>query len=97
MFLPGEDQIVAHRKLREYLKQLERPADAEPIDIAGPHAGGHFAVDTHLAIAGRQLPQNAIEELGLPGPVGPDDAENFAFAYLERNVIDRGDPAKRLA
>ena len=49
MFLPGEDQVVAHRKLRENLQQLKRPADAEAIEVAGAHAGRDLAINAHLA------------------------------------------------
>ena len=49
VLLAGEDEVVAHRKLRKHLQQLKGAADAEPIEIAGAHAGRPLAVDAHLA------------------------------------------------
>ena len=49
MLLPGEDQVFAHRQLRKHLQQLEGAADAEPVELGGPHAGDDLAVDLHFA------------------------------------------------
>src|SRR5439155_9668113 len=33
-------------------------------------------------------PRQQVEERGLPGPVGPDDAEELAFRHLEADIGD---------
>ncbi len=97
MFLSGEDEIVAHRELRKHLQQLKRPAHAKTVDIAGAHARSHPAVDPHLALVRHQLAEHAVKQCRFSRTVRADDAEDFAFVHIERNIIDRGDAAEMLA
>ena len=97
MFLAGENEIVAHRELRKHLQQLKSAADAEPVDIAGSHAGRLLAVDPHLALVRRQLAEHAVEQCRFARAVRPDDAEDFAFLHVEGDAVDRGDAAESFA
>src|SRR6185295_16287492 len=74
VFLPGEDQVLAHRQLREHLQQLEGAADPEAVELAGPHAGDAAAVDAHLP---RRRPDQA-EDVALAHVEG--DAVDRAYA-----------------
>src|SRR5579863_914037 len=96
MLLRRQDEIVAYRELRENLQELESAADAQPIEIAGAHAGGDAPVELHRAGGWLQLAENAIEQGGLAATIGPDDAEDLAFAHLEGNPVDRDDAAEML-
>ena len=46
---------------------------------------------------GTVLPEDAVEERRLAAPVGPDDAEDLALLEVERDIVDRPDPAEGLA
>ncbi len=61
MLLTGKDEIVPRGELRENLQHLESPADAQTVEIAGPHARGHRAVDADLASVRLILAEDAIE------------------------------------
>src|SRR6185503_5312620 len=95
VLLAGEDQVLAHRKLREHLQQLEGAADAEAVELAGPLAVDGAPVDAHLAGRRRELPEDAVEQRRLARAVGPDQAEDFALAHLEGNAVHRADAAER--
>src|SRR3981081_420889 len=97
MFLPGENEIVTHRKLRKHLQQLKRPAHPQGIEVAGAHAGGNLAIDADRPVVRHELTQDAIEQRGFARAVGPDDAEDLAVPHLERHAIDRRYAAKGLA
>src|ERR1051325_1941827 len=96
VFLPGEDQVLAHRQLREHLQQLEGAADPEAVELAGPHAGDAAAVDAHLPRRRRELAEDAVEQRRLSRAVRPDQAEDLALAHVEGDAVDRAYAAERL-
>src|ERR671912_492321 len=96
MLLPGEDEVVAHRKLREHLQQLEGAADAEAVEIGRAQAGDIAAVEGDGAGIRQQLTENAVEQGRLAGPVRTDDAEDLTLAHLKREAVDSGDAAEAL-
>ena len=96
MLLAGKHQVLAHRKLRKDLQQLERAADAEAVQVRGPHAGDRPAVEAHLAGGRRELAENAVEQRRLAGTVGPDEAEDFAFVHGEGHPVYGADAAEGL-
>src|SRR3974390_1402879 len=96
MLLPCKDKVVADRKLRKNLQQLECSAHAQPVKVARAHTRRQLAIDAYLARARLQLAKHAIEQGGFPGAVRPDDAKDFTDAHLEGYVIDRNDPAECL-
>src|SRR5262245_38066352 len=97
MFLAGKNEIVAYRKLRENLQQLKCPADAETIEVAGPHSGCGLAVDQDFARGRPQLAKNTVKQRRLSGAVRPDNPEDFPVTDLERYAVDGGDAAESLA
>ena len=96
VLLPGKNEIFAHREPRKDLQQLEGAADAEPVEVARAHAGDGPSVEPHLALARRQLAEDAVEQGRLAAAVGADDAEDLALAHLEGNAVDRSDAAEAL-
>jgi hypothetical protein len=97
VFLPGEDQIFAHRQFWKNLKQLECAADAEAVQRGRAQSGDDLAVDLYLTAARRQLAENAVEESRLAATVRSDQPENFALVNLEAYAIDGRDAAKMFA
>src|SRR5215467_16066354 len=97
MFLPGEDEIIVHRELWKNLQQLKRPADAQAVEITWARARRDLAIDANLTSARLQLSEHAIEQRRFARSVRSNDAEDLAGTNFERHVIDRDDPAKRLA
>jgi hypothetical protein len=61
MFLAGQEQVLAGGETREYLQELERPADAQAIELGGPQSGHVTAVDGDAAARRQELPQDAVE------------------------------------
>src|SRR5437868_15349061 len=96
MLLAGEDQIFPHRQFREHLKQLERAANAEPVQIRRPEAGDDLAVDLDLAAVRPELAEDAVEQGRLAATVRADQAEDFALLDVEADAIDRSDAAEIL-
>src|SRR5215475_4687529 len=94
MLLAGEDQVLTHAQLRKDLQQLERPAHAEPVEIARPHAGDRAAVEPHVAGGGPQLAEDAVEQGRLAAAIRADDAEDLALAQGERYARHRNDAAE---
>src|SRR5262245_44452793 len=96
VFLAREDQVLARGQLWKHLEQLKRAAYPEPIEVARAHAGYRSPVEMHITAIRSQLAEDAIEQRRLAAAVGTDNAENFAFANLERYIVKGNDPAEAL-
>jgi hypothetical protein len=96
MLLAGEDQIFPHRQFWKYLEQLERAADAEPVQVGRPESGHDLAIDLHLAAIRLELAEDAVEQCRLATTVRADQAEDFSLLDIEAHAIDRGDAAEIL-
>src|SRR4030095_9034502 len=95
-FLRGDDQVVAHRELAEYLQRLERPAHATPRQLQRRHAGDVLAAEFDLPGGGGDLSQDAVEQRRLARAVGADDADDLAGADRHADAVDGLDGAVRL-
>ena len=96
MLLARQDQVLAHRQLREHLQQLKGPAHTQPIEVARAHAGHGAAVQMHIAAAWLQLAEDAVEQGRFAAAVGADDAEDLALADIEGYAGDGDDAAEAL-
>src|SRR5215213_7927668 len=99
VLLPGEDQVLAHGKLREHLQELESAADAEAVEVARPLAGERAPVDAHFAGRRRQLAED-LAFVHVEGNVvdGADAAERLRqAAHLEDRARRRIHPNFLLA
>src|SRR5204863_9117250 len=94
VLLAGEDQVLAHRELREDLQELEGAADAEAVQVAGPHAGDRAAIDAHIPRGGRELPEDAVEERRLARAIRSDEAQDLTLVHVEGHAVDRVDAAE---
>jgi hypothetical protein len=73
---------------------LERPADAPAGPLVGRQRGDVDAVEQHEAPVGLGDAGDDVEEGGLAGAVGPDDADDLAGLDHEGHVVDRPDAAE---
>src|SRR5579864_3983069 len=96
MLLRRKDQVVTYRELGKDLQQLKGVADAEAVEVAGPHASRDTPIEPHFALARLQLAEDAIEQSRFPAAVRPDDAEDLAFADIEGDAVHGGDTAEAL-
>src|SRR5262249_47586429 len=96
MLLSGEDQVLAHRKLRKHLEELEGAADASPIQRRSAQPGYALAVDLPHALAELELAEDAVEKCRFARAVRTDKAKNLARVNVERHAIDRAHAAEIL-
>jgi hypothetical protein len=58
--------------------------------------GDVLAAEHHAADLRTQRAGNAVDQRGLARAVRPDQAEPFAFPYVDADIVERGETAKRL-
>ncbi|MHC2783736.1 hypothetical protein ACVMBZ_002950 [Bradyrhizobium liaoningense] len=90
----ADADVVHHRQVREQRHVLEGSADA---DLGDPVRRPRQDADAvHQDVAGRRLiqPRKAIEERGLAGAVGADQAEDLALVHVEGHAVERDDAAE---
>ena len=96
MLLAREDQVLAHGQFGEDLQQLEGAADAEPVQLGGPHIGDLAAIQLHAPFGRLELAEDAIEQGRLAAAIGTDDAEDLAFLHREGHPVDGLDATEGL-
>jgi hypothetical protein len=93
---PDHD-ILQQGQVRERLQFLEGAPDAEVADPVGPHGEDVLPVEQDPAAVGSRVAGDQVEQRGLAGAVGADDAEDFAFLDLEGDILVGADAAESLA
>jgi hypothetical protein len=88
--------VLRHGHRPERRGDLEGTADAAPPDIARVQAHDTAVLETDVAAIGRELAVDHIEAGRLPGAVGADQRQEFAFTDVEAHVVDRVHAAERL-
>jgi hypothetical protein len=96
VLLPGENDVVDDRHLRKHRELLERPADAELAQVAGPPAGDRLPVHFDTPAIRLELAEDAVEEGRLPRAVWPDQSEDLSGADVEADPVHRADRAEGL-
>ena len=84
----GDQQILEHGDVLERTRNLERAADAGDAAGAWRRRRDIAAVKVDRAAVRREQAGDQIEQRGLAGAVGPDDAERFALGDFKLNAID---------
>ncbi len=79
---------------REELEALERAGQTEASPAVGAHVGDVRAVQAHRAPVGALQPGNDVEQRGLAGAVGADQARHHPRLGAQRHVGERGDAAE---
>src|SRR3989338_6270595 len=73
----GHQHVVQDRELGEEPDELERAGDPAPADAAGRPPGDGLALEPDLAAGRADAPRDGVEEGGLPGAVGTDEADDL--------------------
>ena len=92
--LGADPNVVQHRKIGKQRDVLEGSADA---DFGDPvRRTRQDARAFHENVAGARLvePAQAIEQGGLAGAIGPDQAEDLALMHVEGDAVQRDDTAE---
>ena len=89
---PGADigadhDIVRDRHAQERAHDLEGAADAGLAELVRLAAGHVAAVEQNFAGAGPQESVEQVEQRGLAGAVGADDAEDLVSPQLEADIL----------
>ena len=92
MHMAADQQVVEHRFAVEQFGILERPGDAEFGHPMGRCAGHVRAGEGHAPGVGVVEAADDVEDGGLAGTVGADDAEHLAFQDRKRNIPHRMNP-----
>ena len=90
----ADPHVVEHRHPREQGEVLERAADADLDDPVRGLVEDAASLEQNIAAPGRVEPAEAIEQRGLAGAVGPDQAEHLPRRKLERHAVERDDAAE---
>ena len=83
-----------HRQIRKRTSDLKSPADPGHAQAAR-HPAGHINTGkSHNAGIRFDRPGNDVEQRGLAGAVGTDDAEDTALLDIKRHIVQRFESAK---
>src|SRR5439155_20492831 len=93
---PGDDVVEARHRV-EHAHQLKRPRDAESRYLVGGEGADRLALEADLAAVAPQRARDQVQGGRLARSVGPDKAEDFAGGDGEADIVDRHQPAERLA
>src|SRR6266404_6123891 len=81
------DDVVERRHAPEGAHHLPRPGHAETADALGPGARDVGAVEGDAPLVGMHVAGDAVEERGLAGAVGTDEADDLARLDGERDLL----------
>ena len=90
----ADEHVLEHGHRAEQLDVLERARDPAPDDPVRRRAQQALAVEDDLALVRLVQPRDQVEERRLAGAVRADQADDLALADVERDVVDRDDPAE---
>jgi hypothetical protein len=83
----GKPQVLQHGLIAVQREPLRHVADAAP--HAGPRAA-HVVAGHHRRAGGRRLqPTQHLDERGLAGAVGAEEAQDLARAQVEADLVHR--------
>src|SRR4051812_12719986 len=89
-----QHQVLADAEVLHQPNLLERATDAETGSRAGTEDGDVAAVEEHLSCAGSDEARYSVEERGLAGAVGADEAGDDTGLHRQTHVVDGGQAAK---
>jgi hypothetical protein len=90
----AEEEVVDHVEVDEQAQVLEGAADPQLRGAVGPLTHEVHAVEVDGALLRPVDGGEAVEDRGLAGPVGPDDAEQLARVDVEAHAGEGGDAAE---
>ena len=89
-----EHHVLPHGHRAKQRQVLEGAADAQRGDAVRRGRGERRAVEVDLAFAAAVEPREAVEQRGLAGAVGPDQADDLAAVHGERDLVQGRDAAE---
>ena len=89
----GDQQVVANGEVLEQLERLERPDQPELGPRVGAQAGEVGPVEGDVALGDRREAGDGVDEGGLAGTVGADQADQLAGLAGEVDVVVRVESA----
>src|SRR2546428_200512 len=92
----GDGEVLAHGQLAEESHRLERPPDAPSGDLVRRQVVDALTVVEHAPAVGPEQARDEIEDRGLAGAVGPDEADDTARLDLERAATAGAEAAEAL-
>ena len=81
--------VLQHAHLGERTRDLEGSGQAGGKHRAGGAPGNAHAIQQHPTGRGRHEAGQAVEQRGLAGPIGPDQAADGARLQGKRDLVDR--------
>jgi len=90
----AHEHVLEHGQVREQLEVLEGTRDPEADDATRPHAPQRAAVEENVPGVEPVEARDRVEGSRLAGAVRADQAHDRAFGDLERDVVERDDPAE---
>ena len=79
--------VLEHRQPLERPRDLRGSADAAVAAHVGRSLVSVLAAEADGAVVGTQVTGDEVEQRGLAGAVGADDAEGLALGNVEREVL----------
>src|ERR1043166_1081611 len=95
--VPADHHVLERRKVGEQADVLEGARDAGDRHLMGRQPAQRLVVEREAPAVGRVDPGEHVEERGLAGAVGADQAEDFPGRDLERHFAQRLHAAEALA
>src|SRR5262249_15836116 len=92
----ADHHVVLDGEIAEGLHDLEGPAEAARADLMRGQPRDVVAVEDDPSLVRRVEARDDVEERGLAGAVGPDDAHDLAGGRAQGDVANGGQPAEAL-
>ena len=90
----ADEDVLQHRERGKELEVLEGARDAEPDHAARPDALERAPAEDDVPGVETVQARDCVEGGRLAGAVRPDQPDDRAVGDLERNVVERDDPAE---
>src|SRR5436309_10150572 len=90
---PDHD-VLQHRHARKEREVLEGAADGARRHAMGGGAHDGLALEEQVALIGRVEPAHAVEQRGLAGAVGTDEADDLPVGHVEGDAVQRHDASE---
>ncbi len=90
----AEHDVLAHGEAHEQLELLERAGETEARPLRRRRAGDLLAAEEDVALLRAQQPGEHVEQRGLAGAVGADEADDARRRDRQADVAHRDQPAE---
>src|SRR5262245_16205457 len=95
--LQRDVEVLEHGHARERLRNLKAPNDTEPRPLVRGQARDVTPLEQDAAAVRRQGARHAVDQGGLAGAVGSDQAQALAGSDPDRHAVERQEASEALA